>query len=243
MSQDPQEPTIRKCAGPRDGEVETHPAYGMIGIARIQGHFKLHGSALESHGACIRLEIQTAERNTHLEQDWHHARQSLITVYLSQAQFAEFITTPNIGDGVPCTIARINNVGVPSIAMTTKTEAGKVMDSFKDDQVEIIRKLRIKLDEANAILDKKGAINKGDRAVIRKLLEYIFQEVQANRPFVLKQFQRAAEKVVVASKAEVEAFTTMALHKLGLSKLHELYALSTPKKVRRKAISEGDKDG
>jgi len=47
---------------------------------------------------------ETAEKERHLNRDWFHKKKHLIEVEMSQTQFAEMITSLNVGDGVPCTI-------------------------------------------------------------------------------------------------------------------------------------------
>lgn len=209
--------------------VETHPAYGMIGISRVTGHRKLFGSALAAHEGWISLTIRPCRRNHHLHQDWYHGDEPLIEINMSQAQFAEFITTPNTGFGVPCTINRLNNKDVPGISEEAQTEAETITNNFADDQAKIVETLKKDVADAYAILGKKGAINKAERKALRTILDHILMEVECNRPFVIEQFQRAALKVVAAGKAEIESFTTGALLKLGLTKLSELHQLAAGK--------------
>jgi len=227
----PVEPKRIKGHGPcNDEEIETHPAYGQVGISRVTGHAKLYGSALDHHQSFIRLGIRHSERHHSLYRDWHFGKDTIVEVELSHAQFAEMITTPNVGTGVPCTIVfHTTKPGpgmVPSIADSMQTEAEKVVEGFKEGQAEIVERLKKQVTEGYALLDKK-AINKGDRDALREILDFVIREVESNRPFAVSQFQEAAEKVVTQGKAEIEAFTTMAVQSLGLKKLSELAALAS----------------
>lgn len=229
-------PKRTKIQGPADmEELETHPAYGQIGISRVSGQAKLYGSALDHHHSFIRLEIRHSERRHSLHRDWHFGKDVIVEVNLSHAQFAEMITTPNVGTGVPCTLSfHSTKPGagmVPPIAESMQTEAEKVVEGFKEDQAEVVEKLRSQVQEGQALLDKK-AINKGDREALRGILDYVMREVECNRPFAVSQFQEAAEKVVTQGKAEIEAFTTMAVQNLGLSKLSELTELASGEPLR-----------
>ena len=88
-----------------DEEVEAHPCYGMISVHRqTGGHTKLFGSPLDSHPSTIAITIREAERHHNLSSDWFFARKPIIEIDLSPMQYAEMITTPNVGSGVPCTI-------------------------------------------------------------------------------------------------------------------------------------------
>ena len=209
----------------KNEERETHPAYGQIGITRVQGHAKLYGSVIENHGTFICIKIRHSEVHHHLGKNWFHSRGNIIEVHLSPAQFAEFITTPNMGEGVPCTISRLGNKSVPGIT-AAKTEVQKIVGHFITDQAEFVEELATRVAEALGIVNKKGVIYKGDRETLRGLLEWVEREVIANRPFAVESFQRAAERVVTAGKAEVEAFVMSALTRLGLTKLDELHALA-----------------
>jgi hypothetical protein len=242
----PQAPKRTKQEGHADTEeLETHPAYGQVGISRVSGQAKLYGSALDHHQSFIRLEIRHSERRHSLHRDWHFGKDVIVEVNLSHAQFAEMITTPNVGTGVPCTLSfHSSKPGpgmVPPIAESMQTEAEKVVEGFREGQVEVVEKLRGRVDEAQAVLDKKS-INKGDRELLRGVLDFVMREVESNRPFAVSQFQEAAEKVVTQGKAEIEAFTTMAVQNLGLSKLSELAELASGEQTPRliEASSEDD---
>lgn len=240
-------PEITRESGPalEGEEVERHPAYGQVGISRCQGQTKLFGSALDYHGSFIKLTVRRCERRHSLHRDWYFGRGEIVEVWMSHAQFAEMITTPNVGMGVPCTI-RFHSTKpgpgeIPRIADEVRTEAEKVVEGFKEDQTRIVGTLHEKMAEAAVILDKKGGINKGDREAIRDLLEFVIREVELNRPFAVKSFQEAAEKVVTQSKAEVEALVGMTLRRLGLTKLSELHELAP--RTRRVALPpRGDSD-
>ena len=213
-------------AGGWQEEVETHPAYGQISISRCTGEAKLFGSALDKHSSYISLTIRHSKRHHHLHRDWYHPRDPITEVVMSHAQFAELITTLNMGGGTPCTIRTLpGHIRVPGIPYETKTEASKVVDGFKDGQAELVKALRALVADAVVLLGKKGAIGKRDRSDLMAILEYVLREVEANRPFAVQSFQEAAEKVVTQSKAEVEAMLTMSLHKLGLEKLEDLKGL------------------
>ena len=76
--------------------------------------------------------------------------------------------------------------------------------------------MRGKLPEIMAILDKDGAINKGDREAIKKALAHIHMELKNNAAFALQQFQESAERVVEAAKVEVNTHALSVSRKLGL---------------------------
>lgn len=240
----PEAPKRSQVEGPADTEeLETHPAYGQVGISRVSGQAKLYGSALDYHHSFIRLEIRHSERRHSLHRDWHFGKDVIVEVNLSHAQFAEMITTPNVGTGVPCTLSfHSSKPGpgmIPPIAASMQTEAEKVVEGFKEGQAEVVEKLRSQVEEGHALLDKK-TIGKADRETLRGILDYVMREVESNRPFAVQSFQEAAEKVVTQGKGEIEAFTMMAVQRLGLSKLSELRELASGEPAPR--LVEGSSD-
>ena len=62
----------------------------------------LFGSSIK-HKDTIRLEISHGELERGLNHDWYHANKCIVECEMSQSQFAEAITSMNMGDGVPVT--------------------------------------------------------------------------------------------------------------------------------------------
>lgn len=89
--------------------VEKHESYGMVSINRTSsGGTYLFGSIMNHH-SFITLTIKHAKVRRHLAQDWYSADSlPIVEIELSHTQFAELITSPGIGDGVPCTIRGLN---------------------------------------------------------------------------------------------------------------------------------------
>lgn len=203
-------------------EKETHPSFGMIGFSRVSlsGTSKrLFGSHLEGHHSAITMRVYHGERRHTLSSDWFGTDGMLpiVEVVMSPAQFAEAITTMNVGDGVPCTIDRTERDGkIDPVPDTHETEQKKVHDGFRKDVEEMVAGLQSRRKEIATALKKSP---KKVQKLVLGHVEKIFQEVEANMPFVLTQFEEAAEKVVAEAKAEVEAFTLNAVTKAGLASL------------------------
>jgi hypothetical protein len=96
---------VRDGSGGDKETIRKHPAFGMIGAARVQSMGTwLFGSPIKHRGFII-LRIQEAEEHHRLNSDWHYANKLTTEVWLSEAQWASFVSTLNIGSGVPCTIS------------------------------------------------------------------------------------------------------------------------------------------
>jgi len=87
-----------------------HESFAMLGITRSSCSFSqnLFGSSIQ-HSHTIRLKIAPAKIDRMLNRDWFHANtKPYIEVEMSYSQFAEAITSMNVGDGVPVTLRRLD---------------------------------------------------------------------------------------------------------------------------------------
>ena len=195
-------------------EDETHPAYGMIGLSRTMNgrDVQLFGSSLNDHATTMRLTVKRAVKKHDLSRDWYFAREHLIEVEMSSAQFVEMITTPNQGDGVPCTIRHLPGEKIPPMPHI-ETEVVRVKENFAKDLGEMAQVMRERADDVKKLTAKLPA---KQREAIRIALEVMIQQLGSNTPFVLEQFDRATDRVVTAAKQEIEAFTTHAVRAAGL---------------------------
>jgi hypothetical protein len=222
-----------------DKEPETHPSYGHAIFVRTTGHIKLFQSPLDHHTEFITLTISESERRHDLGRDWRFARNPIIEVAFSSAQFAQLLTTLNVGEGAPCTIRRINNKEVPPIPEEEKTERGRIREDFAGELQKLISKFTSYQKEIEAILEKRS-IGKKDRELIRTAWQQVRQAVESNWPFVVEQFERSTTKLETAAKAEVEAVITAAVEKLGLQKLEELKKALPGGSGERKELTDGE---
>ena len=186
-------------------ETFAHESYGMIGLSRCRGNVRLYGSSISNHGNFVTMRISHGERVHYLSKDWYRSTKRIAEIYLSSAQFAEMITSMNMGEGIPCTINWLN--GSVEEPPDVEIETEKVHADFNRDLKDLVKNLKDSQKEIKDILGQKS-IKVADRKTIEAALAKIVQDVEANIPFVLSQFQEAAEKVVSHAKAEIEAFTT-----------------------------------
>lgn len=202
-----------------------HESYGMVGFNRIScggAPRRMFGSSLRDHQTIVRLEVKAGQRTHDLSRDWYgsaHGR-SFITVDLTAAQFAELLTTMNVGDGVPCTIVRLDGKSVEE-PPDEPLEVEKVRTGFKKHASKLAVKMGVFRDEVKSLFESRKSVSKQDRTEIVKQIDLLIQEVRSNMPYVLDQFEEASEKVVTAAKAEVEAFVMHAVVTTGLNILAE----------------------
>ena len=208
----------------------------QVQISRVQNgglhrHHVLFGSSVRTHPSSFILRIAPGQRTHKLSSDWYRATgaPTFIEVELSATQFADLLTTMNMGDGTPCTIRRLGGKLVES-PPDAPIEAQLVEDGFQKD----MQKLALNLANLSTLVEEvlgKKSITVADRNEIRERIRRIVQEVASNYPFVLRQFTEATAKVVSAAKAEVDSWTTTMAHRLGIQHLSTLLDTLQPPNI------------
>jgi len=205
---------------PDDEFEREHPSYGIIRISRTSGGMpRLFGSPLAHHYGTIRLTIGSAKWIHSLHHDRYHGSLSgeHIEIEMSAAQFADMITSLNVGAGTPCTIRNLAGVHIPP-PPDHATEAEHIRDNFEGSLGKYTAKAheyRKKIEELTNKLPAKA------KDQIRVALDVIEHQLGSNVPFVVKQFQEATTKIATAAKAEVEAFVSNAIRAAGLDAIAE----------------------
>jgi hypothetical protein len=198
------------------GYVESHPAFGTVALSRV--HWGMGGARLFQSQVLspttMRLTIRRAQRRHGLSQDWVHGNEELCEVEMSPAQFVEFITTPNMGTGVPCTIRFVRGEGHTEDLPDDPTENERVRESFKEHMQGLNEKLAGLTAAVDALLDDRPT--KANKQAIRDLVTQIRNDVTSDVPFIAGQFQESVDRTVTQAKAEIDAFTTLAVQRAGL---------------------------
>lgn len=199
--------------------VDEHPSFGVVSFSRINssGGTWFFGSQIRDHPTYVELRISLAERNHQLGSDHFYDKKRLIEVAMTSSQFAELLTTMNMGCGVPCTIKFANGSGVepPEFDMV---EHERIADSFALEMKSLGVEAKALALAAEAILAKEGAITQADRKKLREVLRRMLSWVTNSAPFTMERFTEAATKVVGEAKADVDAFITNALVRAGLER-------------------------
>jgi hypothetical protein len=200
-----------------DLHVEKHPSYALARFSRISGgHRALFGSSIQSQQT-ITLTITRARHDRSSNNDWYYGQEELIEVEMSQNQFAELITSMNMGQGIPVTIRHINLERYPNPPFQSKAdifagEFAKSMHNFTIDMKKLV-------EQSVDMLKNKATIGKGDRDVILKNIDQLVSHISSTIPFVSQQFQESMEKTVVEAKSEIEAFIENKIRTTGLEAL------------------------
>ena len=206
---------------PDDEFEREHESYGILHISRTSGGsgaVRLFGSPLATHYGTIRLTISKGKWIHGLHHDRYYGMsKEFIEVEMSAAQFADVITSLNIGSGTPCTIRYVGGQRVPD-PPDHATEAEHIRDSFEKS----VDKYTAKAHEYRKVIDKlTSKLPTKAREQIRVALDVIEDQLASNVPFVVKQFQEATTRITSAAKAEVDAFVTGVVRAAGLQSIAE----------------------
>lgn len=196
---------------------ETHESYGVVQFSRVSGGgHRLFGSTTPATHF-FTLVIRRGRRHLSAHDEsfmYDHRYQPIVEVQLSAAQFAELITTMNVGCGVPCTITDVMGVRMSPVPRAPAA-LEHMYEDFRNRTQDFVAKLEGSKAELASVLAKPN-LNKADKQQINDLMNKVLMEVKHNMPFVLQTFSEHAEKVVQRGKTEVESFIQLALTKAGI---------------------------
>ena len=190
-------------------ETEEHESYGLISASRItssQRH-NFFGSRVK-HDSFIKLEIKQADVQRDLNHDYIHESGTIIQVEMTQSQFSEFITSLNMGSGIPCTIKYLAKEGGGIKEMEEppyKSLLDEFSKEFKQTMRQIVDESTVGLEEIEDILMVKDRMGKKDREKVFKFLKQMLQEFESNVPYMNDQFNRQIDKAVTEAKQTIEA--------------------------------------
>lgn len=197
-----------------------HPSYGMIGFSRIRGgNPYLFGSAVK-HDEKIECTIRRADVSRSLSKDWFYGKDAIVTVEMSYAQFAEAISSMNIGFGVPCTITYTEKEGmIPNCNYESKRE------TYRKEFENTVHKASADTDklisDLQNIFTSKKTLSKADKENILKMLYQVKMNIDENASFVFDQFNEHMDQAVNEAKSEIEAFAQAKMNSIALAALAE----------------------
>lgn len=210
MSRLPDQEPVRVKRG--DEEIETHPAYAMIGASRVSGSTRLFGSEFK-HEHFVTISIRAAELHRSLSRDWHFARDEYIEVALSESQWASFVSSMNMGNGVPCTLEHKDMQSIPAITGQAQTKT-----TFKAEFKETMEKSISALEKLTSLIGECKLSEKAKKELFDSV-RMAKQHIESNIPFVANQFSEHMEDTVEKMKTEVGAYIQSVISRTGIEAL------------------------
>lgn len=185
---------------------EAHPAWGLIGASRVSssppGAALFDSDIQHQHYVVVRLSRATRKRD--LGHDWQHGAEQLIEVAMSEAQWASFVSTMNVGQGVPCTIERVGREDMPGVEYEPRLALS---------MGEVDNAAHKAMEEIQAAFD---AYEESKTKANRDRLKYAIQNAPANMGFAAKTLSKHAENVVQRARADIEAMVVSKAEQLGI---------------------------
>jgi hypothetical protein len=197
----------------RFGKKLTHPAFGQIAVNRISGNSVLYGSDFQHH-AFVRVTIYESELNRSLSKDWPYQRNVLAIVDLSEAQWASFVSSFNVGGGVPCTLVEIAGERKPAIPLRDEGQIYKTeADATLKQSIAELEALREKIKAGVSGLSKTRADE------MLKHVDRSISSLNSSLPFVVDSFSEHMEQRTEKAKVEVNAYFTNMVMRSGIEAL------------------------
>ena len=188
-----------------DTERVKHPSFANIYIGRTycSGQKNLFGSSIK-HSETITLKISPAYMARDLNYDRYYADNTpYIEVEMSQAQFAQAITSLNMGAGVPVTLTRLNGEYIEPCPFVDKRE--QFNNEFRDDMQRVSKEIDEVTAEVEKLVEEKRNFSKADREKILKALSNVKHQISSNYPYMYSMFNEQMDKTVSEAKAEIES--------------------------------------
>lgn len=201
------------------GDYKKHPSYANLYIGRSQcsGKRALYGSSIK-HSDIITLKISPSYIGRSLHHDHYYVdTQSYIEIEMSQAQFAQAITSLNMGEGTPVTLRRLNGQYMEECPFEDKRT--QFDTEFSTDMNTTVQKFDNDIEEIESILAQKRSLTKADKEKILAAVHNVRRVLGSDMPFLFSQFNRQMEKTVTEAKTEVEGHIRSRLDDLAMQNL------------------------
>ncbi len=200
-----------------------HESFALAQFSRSsssRGH-NLFGSSIE-HCQTITLRIMKAKVARGMSEDNIFSDHSTpyIEIEMSQNQFAELITSLNMGSGVPVTLRYLNGKRMEECPHESNRK--KINQEIKEDFKEFSKMADDVIATVEALMEKP-TVNKGDKKALLDKVKMLKMRLETNIPFVHKQFDEFMDKTVAQAKGEVEAFVSNIANKLGIKELKNYF--------------------
>lgn len=198
------------------GSPESHPSFGQVSIHRTTSNQAnvLYGCGVR-HYSSITIRVSRSERRHRHHCDSYYAKERLIEFEMSPDQFANLITSMNLGDGVPCTLRWLPGTGMcPPIELINKRE--QLTNEFDAHISAISDELQALCKEAEDIA-ARPSVGKGERSAFAERLNRVLRKLAMDTPFIAKQFDEAMDGIVQETKAEAEAYASNLIRETGLA--------------------------
>jgi hypothetical protein len=216
-----QEPVVTEG---RMGQTINHPAFGNITLSVHTGRHRLFGSDLE-HDSAVVIEIKNGEQRRSCSGDSFSGHNSIVEVKMSESQWARFISSQGVGEGVPCTIHHQQTGPIvfhPEIAKPKESREELHAREIRQSVAKAIAECSEAIDKIDKMCDDK-LTKTGVREVVRSF-RHALTNLPSNHEHSYNMFCEATENVVESAKLETEAYLDRLAGRVGWNVIREQMA-------------------
>lgn len=199
--------------------VEKHPSYVQVSFSRIESNrgIPFYGANVKSNSYVV-LRIDQSEKVNEGHRDWYFARERVLEIRLSPAQFSELLTTMNHGSGVTGTLEFFNPSELPT---------GKIPEPPYNNSLDLVEKqisnfegtkLTDKFEKLEKTINELNTSQKNKTALLDQVA-MLKQEIKSNLPYYIKVAKQEITKTLSEAKGVIDSFYTSVCTKLGMKAL------------------------
>lgn len=199
---------------------DKHPSYGMLQFSRVSGGAtNLFGSSIQ-HRDTIKMYLREGEIERGLNTDWYYGNKEIVEVEMSYSQFAEVITSMNMGTGIPVTIRYIQGKGkIEDCPFTDKKS--QFEEEFKNNLSKANEKANDLLNSVKSMFEEKKSFTKKDKEEILSKIHHLNMEINCNKDYIYRKFNEQMDKTTLEAKGEIEAFCQNKINSIANAALVE----------------------
>jgi len=180
---------------------EEHESFGQIEISRVSS-----------------LRIKNSIKYRDLHRNWHHSDKEIIEVAMSENQFAQMITSLNVGSGSLCTIKHIQGHAMEECPEENERETFE--KEFEEKMKGIGEEAKELVGRAKQLLEQPS-LRKSEREELLKLINGIVMTVTNSVPFTASQYNEFVDKTLTSAKNDIDAHLLNLVNKAGLKSLQD----------------------
>jgi hypothetical protein len=182
------------------GTRDTHPAFGVIQANRVSssppGQVLFDSDIRHQH--FVKLTISEADRERDLNHDWVYEGKTLIEVWMSEAQWAQMVSSMNSSPTSVTLRRRETEHDLPGLPFDSRLEL-----SHTETRNAAHRMMEGVKEAMAAYKENKSAQN-------LRLLEAAIRNSEANVEFAAESLTEHSETVVAKARTDIEAFVSAA---------------------------------
>jgi hypothetical protein len=206
-----------------ENEKITHDSFGMVEWRRVTGRVNdLFATSIE-HDNFVVITIHKAAINRDLNKDWIFSREIVTEIELSPIQFSEFITSPNIGNGVPCTLRITQEKGIIK-GLPIDSKRKQFEQEFEQECLNVgsnFKELNTTIENMDITKKKKEELQGKLYSISRIITDYM--------PFLQKSFNEQVDNTVIEAKHTIEAYVENKIRQVGIENISIPKLLSSEK--------------